>query len=70
MQKIIIIKLINQIKMKQYIPYIVILLIVYLVGGFVKMEFNPIYWGQPARGALIGLTGGIMIIYRIFKLME
>ncbi len=56
--------------MKQYIPYIVILLIVYLVGGFVKMEFNPIYWGQPARGALIGLTGGIMIIYRIFKLME
>jgi len=56
--------------MKQYIPYIVIPLITYLVLGFVKMQFNPVYWDLPSRGALIGLTGGIMIIHRIFKLME
>ncbi len=56
--------------MKQYIPYIVILLITYLVLGFIKMQFNPVYWEQPARGALIGLTVGIMFLYRIFKLME
>lgn len=56
--------------MKQYIPYIVILLIVYLVGGFVRMEFNPAYWVKDARIALIVVSGGSMIIYRIFKLIE
>jgi hypothetical protein len=56
--------------MKQYIPYIVILLIVYLVGGFVRMEFNPSYWVKDARIALIVVSGGSMIIYRISKLME
>ncbi len=56
--------------MKKYIPYIVILLIAYLVLGFIKMQFNLQYWGQPARGALIGLTVGLMIIYRIYKLIE
>jgi hypothetical protein len=30
--------------MKQYIPYIVILLLTYLVLGFIKMQFNPQYW--------------------------
>jgi len=56
--------------MKQYIPYIVILLIVYLALGFIKMQFNPAYWEQELRGALIGLTGGIMITYRLSKLIE
>jgi hypothetical protein len=56
--------------MKQYIPYIVILLIVYLVGGFVRMQFNPAYWVKDARIALIIVSGGSMIIYRISKLIE
>jgi hypothetical protein len=70
MQKIIIIKLINQIKMKQYIPYIVILLIAYLVVGFVRMEFNPVYWVKEARIALIVVSGVSMIIYKLSKLIE
>ena len=56
--------------MKQYIPYIVILLITYLVAGFIRMQFNPTYWEKDARIALIVISGGSMIIYRIFKLME
>ena len=56
--------------MKKYIPYIVILLSTYLVVGFIKMQFNPAYWGQTSRGVLIGLTGGLMLIYRISKLVE
>jgi hypothetical protein len=42
----------------------------YLIIGFIKMQFNPQYWEQPTRGALIGLTAGSIIIYRIYKLME
>ena len=56
--------------MKQYIPYIVILLIVYLVGGFVRMEFNPVYWVKDARIALIVVSGVSMLIYKLSKLME
>jgi hypothetical protein len=56
--------------MKKYIPYIVILLIVYLVLGFIKMQFNPQYWEQQTRGSFIIVTGGLMLIHRIFKLME
>jgi hypothetical protein len=56
--------------MKQYIPYIVILLIVYLVAGFIRMQFNPAYWEQGARTAFIVVSGVSMIIHRIFKLME
>jgi hypothetical protein len=56
--------------MKKIIPYIAILVITYLVGGFVRMEFNPAYWVKDARIALIVVSGGSMIIYRISKLME
>jgi uncharacterized alpha/beta hydrolase family protein len=56
--------------MEKYIPYIVILLIVYLVLGFIKMQFNPQYWEQQTRGSFIIVVAGIMVIYRIFKLME
>ena len=56
--------------MKKCIPYIVIPLLIYLVVGFIKMQFNPAYWEQTSRGALIGLTGGLMIVYRISKLLE
>ena len=56
--------------MKQYIPYILIPLITYLVLGFIKMQFNPAYWEQQTRGSFIIVVAGIMIIYRIYKLME
>jgi hypothetical protein len=56
--------------MKQYIPYILILLIAYFIAGFIRMQFNPAYWEKDARIALIVISGGLMIIYRIFKLME
>jgi hypothetical protein len=42
----------------------------YLILGFIKMQFNPVYWVKDARIALIVVSGGIMIIYRIYKLME
>lgn len=56
--------------MKKYIPYIVIPLITYLVAGFIRMQFNPVYWEKDARIALIVVSGGSMVIYRVFKLME
>ena len=55
--------------MKQYIPYIVILLITYLVGGFIRMQFNPAYWEQEARTAMIVTAACLMIIYPIAKYM-
>lgn len=56
--------------MKQYIPYIVILLIAYFIAGFIRMQFNPAYWDKDSRIALIVVSGGSMIIYRLSKLME
>ena len=56
--------------MKKYIPYIAIPLLIYLVVGFIKMQFNPAYWEQTSRGVLIVLTVGLMLIYRISKLVE
>ncbi len=56
--------------MKQYIPYIAIILIAYFIAGFVRMQFNPAYWDKDSRIALVVVSGGTMIIYRIFKLME
>lgn len=55
--------------MKKYIPYIIILLITYLVMSFVKMQFNPAYWEKDARTAMIFTAGIIMIIYPIAKYM-
>jgi hypothetical protein len=56
--------------MKQYIPYILILLIAYFIAGFIRMQFNPAYWDKDSRIALIVISGGSMIMYRVFKLME
>ena len=69
-QKNITIKYLNQSKMKTYIPYIVILLIVYFIAGFIRMQFNPAYWDKDSRIALIVVLGGSMIIYRLSKLIE
>ena len=55
--------------MKKYIPYMVILLLTYLVVGFIKMQFNPAYWGQDARIKMIGTAACIMLIYPIAKFM-
>jgi hypothetical protein len=56
--------------MKQYIPYIVILLISYLVVAFVKMQFNPAYWEQEARFALMVIVLVLMALYSFFKFIE
>ena len=56
--------------MKKYIPYIAIILIAYFIAGFVRMQFNPTYWDKDSRIALIVVSGGSMVIYRVFKLME
>ena len=53
--------------MKTYIPYIVILLISYLMVAFVKMQFNPQYWKVGERGSMLLAAFGAMVIYPIVK---
>jgi hypothetical protein len=53
--------------MKKYLPYIVILLLTYLVAGFIRMQFNPAYWEKDARIAMIVISIGVMILYPIIK---
>jgi hypothetical protein len=53
--------------MKKYIPYIVILLISYLMVAFVKMQFNPQYWKVGERGSMLLAAFGVMVIYPIVK---
>jgi len=55
--------------MKQYIPYIVILLLTYLVAGFIHMQFNPQYWTKDIRVGMVGTAVCIMLIYPIAKYM-
>ena len=54
--------------MKKYIPYIVILLITYLVGGFIRMQFNPAYWEKDARIGMIFIAACIMLLYPMARL--
>jgi hypothetical protein len=54
--------------MKKYIPYIVILLLTYLVAGFIRMQFNPAYWAQDARIGMIGVASCIMLLYPVARL--
>jgi hypothetical protein len=56
--------------MKQYIPYIALPLITYLVLGFIKMQFNPAYWEQEARFALTVTSVVLIALYRFFKFIE
>lgn len=53
--------------MKKYIPYIVILLLTYLVVAFVKMQFNPAYWKSGERVAMILTAVCAIVIYSIAK---
>jgi len=55
--------------MKKYIPYIVILLLTYLVVGFIRMQFNPQYWTKDIRVGMVATAACIMIIYPIAKYM-
>jgi hypothetical protein len=55
--------------MKKYTPYIVILLMTYLVAGFIPMQFNPQYWTSDKRGGMIGVTAIIMIFYPVIKMI-
>lgn len=51
--------------MKKYIPYIAIPLIIYLVIGFIKMQFNPMYIPETERGLIILYSIGAIVIYRL-----
>lgn len=51
--------------MKKYIPYIAIPLIIYLVIGFVKMQFNPMYIAEAERGLIIFYSIAGIVIYRL-----
>jgi hypothetical protein len=55
--------------MKKYIPYIVILILTYLVIGFIPMQFNPAYWTSDKRAGAIGVTICIMMFYPIIKMI-
>lgn len=55
--------------MKKYIPYIAILLITYLVAGFIPMQFNPQYWTSDKRAGVIGVSTIIMILYPVIKMI-
>ncbi len=39
--------------MKKIIPYIIIVVLIYLTFGFIKMQFNPIYLEEHVRGTII-----------------
>ena len=56
--------------MKKYIPYIVILLLTYLVVGFIKMQFNPVYWKSSQRATMLMIAVCLMLIYRIIKFID
>ncbi len=53
--------------MKTYIPYIAILVMTYLVTGFIHIQFNPQYWTKDIRVGMIGVAVCIMSIYPIVK---
>jgi hypothetical protein len=55
--------------MKIYIPYIAILVITYLAGAFIKMQFNPSYWGTAERCNMLAAASATMIIYPIIKFL-
>jgi hypothetical protein len=54
--------------MKKYIPYIAIPLIIYLVIGFIKMQFNPVYIPEAERGLIVFYSIAGIVIYRLSKL--
>jgi hypothetical protein len=56
--------------MKKYIPYIALPLISYFAVAFVKMQFNPAYWEQGARFALMVIVLVLMALYSLFKFIE
>jgi hypothetical protein len=39
--------------MKKFIPYIIIVVLIYLIFGFIKMQFNPIYLEENVRGTFV-----------------
>lgn len=39
--------------MKKFVPYIIIVVLIYLTFGFIKMQFNPLYLEERVRGAII-----------------
>ena len=55
--------------MKKYIPYIVILLLTYLLIAFVKMQFNPAYWKTDERLGLLYASLCAMTMYPIVRFM-
>ena len=55
--------------MKKYIPYIVIVLMVYLLGGFIRMQFNPADWGQDVRIKAVCFTICLIGAYPVANYM-
>ena len=54
--------------MKKFIPYIVILILTYLVTGFIHMQFNPQYWTIDNRVGIVFCNICVMLLYTIVKL--
>lgn len=54
--------------MKKFIPYILILILTYLVTGFIHMQFNPQYWTIDNRVGMVFCNICVMLLYGIGKL--
>jgi hypothetical protein len=52
--------------MKKFIPYIIIVVLIYLTFGFIKMQFNPIYLEEHVRGTFV-LTAIVGIVLYFIK---
>jgi hypothetical protein len=55
--------------MKKIIPYIVILLITYLVTGFIHMQLNTQYWTVDNRVGMVCFNICVMLLYILWKFM-
>ena len=52
--------------MKKFIPYIIIVVLIYLTFGFIKMQFNPVYLEEHVRGTFV-LTAIVGIVLYFLK---
>ena len=55
--------------MKKIIPYIIILVITYLITGFIHMQLNPQYWTVNNRVGMVCFNICVILLYNIWKFM-
>ncbi len=56
--------------MKKFIPYIIIVISIYLIFGFIKMQFNPMYLEEHVRGTFVLTAIAGIVVYFIKEQMD